>query len=60
MKTTYGDKEYEVLDLDDAVTEVLEQKAKGVYKTAISVPRGYIVVDAVFPEEEQQDEKENP
>lgn len=51
MNTTYNGKEYEVLDLDDAVTEVLEQKAKGVYKAAIDVPGGYIVVDAVFPEE---------
>lgn len=57
MNTTYNGKEYEVLDLDDATTEVLEQKAEGVYKAIISVPRGYIVVDAVFPEETKGEEE---
>lgn len=56
MKTTYGDKEYEVLSLDDAVAEFDEQKAKGVHKAIISVYRGYIVVDAVFPEEDEEGE----
>lgn len=60
MKTTYRDEQYEVLDLDDAVAEFDYQKAKGVHKAVIAVPEGYIVVDAVFPEEEQQDEKESP
>ncbi len=59
MNTTYQGKKYEVLDLDDAVTEALEQKAKGVLKAVVYAEGGYIVVDAVFREEEQQDEEEN-
>lgn len=48
MKTKYQGKEYELLDLDDAVAELERQNAKGVRKAVVSVNDGYVVVDAIF------------
>ncbi len=56
MKTTYNGKQYELLDLDDAVEEFNRQKAKGFYKAIISVEGGYILVDAVFSRESEESE----
>lgn len=56
MKTTYQGKQYELLDLDDAVEEFNRQKAKGIYKAIISVEGGYIVKDAVFRKEDEEAE----
>lgn len=55
-KTTYNGKQYELLNIDDAIDEFSRQKAKGVYKAIISVEGGYIVKDAVFSKEKNEEE----
>jgi len=56
MKTTYNGKQYELLDLDNALAEFDKQKAKGIHKAIISVEGGCIVVDAVFRKESNGEE----
>ncbi len=53
MKTTYMGKQYELLDIDDAVDEFDRQEAKGSHKAIMEVPGGYVVVDTIPSEKEQ-------